>query len=64
MRVGDRAQRKFSNDNLVLLAKSARPAATPHHMLKDYCIPKNNSGSEEEFVGEFRDERWAQDVDR
>lgn len=32
-------------------------------MLKDYCIPKNESGSEEEFVGEFWDERWAQAVD-
>jgi SAM-dependent methyltransferase len=32
-------------------------------MLKDYCIPKNDSGSEEEFVGEFWDERWTQAVD-
>ena len=32
-------------------------------MLKDYCIPKNDSGSEEEFVGEFWDERWAEAVD-
>jgi SAM-dependent methyltransferase len=32
-------------------------------MLKDYCIPKNESGSEEEFVGEFWDERWAEAVD-
>ncbi|MEI9897652.1 MAG: class I SAM-dependent methyltransferase [Chthoniobacter sp.] len=32
-------------------------------MLKDYCIPKNDSGSEEEFVGDFWDERWAQAVD-
>jgi SAM-dependent methyltransferase len=32
-------------------------------MLKDYCIPKNDSGSEEEFVGEFWDERWAKTVD-
>jgi SAM-dependent methyltransferase len=32
-------------------------------MLKDYCIPKNDSSSEEEFVGDFWDERWAQAVD-
>jgi len=32
-------------------------------MLKDYCLPKNDAASEEEFVGEFWDERWAQAVD-
>ena len=32
-------------------------------MLKDYCIPKNDSGSEEEFVGEFWDEQWTKAVD-
>lgn len=32
-------------------------------MLKDYCIPKNDSASEEDFVGEFWDERWAAAAD-
>ncbi len=32
-------------------------------MLKDYCIPKNDTASEEEFVGEFWDERWTEAVD-
>ena len=32
-------------------------------MLKDYCIPKNESATEEEFVGEFWDERWTEAVD-
>src|SRR5258708_6628537 len=36
----------------------SRPA-----MLKDYCIPKNDTASEEEFVGEFWDERWTEAVD-
>lgn len=32
-------------------------------MLKDYCIPTTDSASEEDFVGEFWDERWAQAAD-
>lgn len=32
-------------------------------MLKDYCVPKNDCDSEEEFVGEFWDERWSKAVD-
>src|ERR1700760_153545 len=32
-------------------------------MLKDYILPKNDSGSEEEFVGEFWDDQWKQAVD-
>lgn len=28
-------------------------------MLKDYCIPTTDAGSEEDFVGEFWDDRWA-----
>lgn len=31
-------------------------------MLKD-CIPTNDAASEEEFVGDFCDARWAQAVD-
>jgi SAM-dependent methyltransferase len=32
-------------------------------MLKDYCIPKTDSASEEDFVGECWDERWARAAD-
>lgn len=32
-------------------------------MLKDYCLPNDATSTEEEFVAEFWDERWAKTVD-